>query len=231
MTRSDRRRSGTPRPAVLAAVLVVVGIIGGAALALAQGPRSPSPTARPATSADLGSLVAPATGTPEPPTTSPSGSASSVGPSGALAIDPSLLAVLPATVKDLPLVEDPESEARDLTDPGLAGEASTVAAALVVDLASGDFAYASVVHLRPGVYSDAYFRSWRDTFDIGACSQAGGVAQSSAEATLAGHRTFIGHCVGGMLTYHVYLAPRDLIVSISAVGTERFGQLVVEGLR
>jgi hypothetical protein len=221
-----------PRPAVLAAVLIVVGIVGGAALALAQSPRSPSSTARPTTSADLGSLIAPATGTPEPRVTGSAPDAStSAGPTSMVVIDPSLLRVLPATVKDLPLVEDPDSESHDLTDPALGREASALAAALVVDPASDDFAYASVIHLRPGIYSDDYFRSWRDTYDVGACSQAGGVAQSSAEATLAGHRTFIGHCVGGILTYHVYLAPSDLIVSISSLGTQHLGQLVVEGLR
>lgn len=227
MTRGAARRSRTPSPAALAAVLIVLGIAGGAVLALAGGPRTPARTAGPSGTADLGSLGAPATGTPGPSSpASPSG-----GTGTGLAIDSALLAVLPASVKDLPLVEDPDSEARDLADPALGQEASAIAAALVLDPASGDFAYASVIALRAGIYSDAYFQSWRDTFDAGACALAGGVAQSSAEATLAGHRTFIGHCVGGILTYHVYLAERGLIVSISAVGTERFGQLVVEGLR
>lgn len=235
MTQSDRRRRGTPGPAVLAAILIVVGIAGGALLALAQ-PHGTATTAPPTTSGDIGSLVAPATGTPEPsptpgPTDGAAGSPTSPGTGSGLVIDPSLLAVLPASVKDLPLVEDPDSETHDLTDPALGREASALAAALAVDPASGDFAYASVVRLRPGVYSDDYFRSWRETFDAAACAQAGGVAQSSAEATLAGHRTFIGHCVGGILTYHTYLADRDLIVSISAVGDEHFGELVVEGLR
>lgn len=227
MTPGAARRSRTPRPVLLAAVLIVVGIVGGAALAIAQGPRTPARTAGPPSSADLGSLVPPATGTPAP--SSPASPSSGTG--SGLAIDPSLLAVLPARVKDLPLVEDPDSEARDLADPALGREASALATALVVDPGSGDFAYASVIALRPGIFSDAYFQSWRDTFDAGACAQAGGVGQSSAEATLAGHRTFIGHCAGGILTYHVYLAERGLIVSISAVGTARFGQLVVEGLR
>jgi len=234
VTRGPRPRAATARPALVAVVFIVLGIAGGTFLALAQSPRpstSPPPASVPS-SADVGSLVAPATGTPESPApASTVGGSATPGSSLTLAIDPSLLAVLPATVKDLPLVEDGDSETHDLTDPALAGEASALAAALVVDPASGDFAYVSVVHLRPGIYSDGYFRSWRDTFDAAACAQAGGVAQSSAEATLGGHQTFIGHCNGGILTYHVYLAARSLIVSVSAIGEERFGQLVVEGLR
>jgi hypothetical protein len=151
--------------------------------------------------------------------------------SQSISIDSALLAVLPASVHGAPLVENPDGEAHDLTDPALAGEASALAAALVIDAATSDWAYVSVVRLRPGVFSDAYFRSWRETFDAGACAHAGGVAQSSAEATIAGHQTFIGHCVGGILTYHVHLAQGNLIVSISGVGDQRFGQLVVEGLR
>jgi hypothetical protein len=214
------------------AILIVLGIAAGTALALYR-PQAPTPTSSPPASGDRGSLPPQATATPGTPS---SGLASSpaAGSSSSILIDRSLLDVLPASIKGVPLVENAEGEARDLTDPALAGESSALAAALAIDPATGDFAYVSVVRLRPGVFSDAYFKSWRETFDAGACSQAGGVAQSSAEARIAGHGTFIGHCVGGILTYHVHLedVPQgDLIVSISALGAQRFGQLVVEGLR
>lgn len=230
MTLGAARRAGSPNPTVLVAILIVLGIAAGTALALYR-PQASTPTSSPATSGDQGSLL-PATGTAGEP--SGSASAPTAGSSSAILIDRSLLDVLPASIKGVPLVGNAEGEAHDLTDPALAGEASALAAALAIDPSTGDFAYVSVVRLRAGVFSDAYFKSWRETFDVGACSQAGGVAQSSAEAGIAGHRTFIGHCVGGMLTYHVHLdhVPLgDLIVSISALGAQRFGQLVVEGLR
>jgi hypothetical protein len=227
VTQGHPRRSG-PNPTVLATILIVIGVAAGTFLALSR-PAATAPTAGP-TSAAQASPLPSATGTPD---ASPSGSASTAtaGASGSIVIDPFLLKVLPASVKGAPLVENAEAEAHDLTDPALAGQASALAAALAIDTTTSDWAYVSVVHLRVGVFSDAYFKSWRETFDVGACSQAGGVAQSSAEAEIAGHRTFIGHCVGGVLTYHVHLVPGDVIVSISALGAQRFGQLVVEGLR
>ena len=227
MTLGSPRRAGGLNPTVIAALLVVIGLAGGAVLALSR-PGGPNPTASPVLSSDEGSLAAPATGTPAP---SASGSSTNPGGSPSISIDSALLAVLPASVHGVPLVENADAEAHDLTDPALAGEASALAAALAIDATTSDWAYVSVVRLRPRVFSDAYFRSWRDTFDGGACAQAGGVSQSSAEATIAGHLTYIGHCVGGILTYHVHLVAGDIIVSISAVGDQRFGQLVVEGLR
>lgn len=228
MTQGRPRRSGRLNPTVLVTVLIVIGIAAGSYLALSRSAAAP-PTPGPSSSAQA-SQPPSATGTPN---ASPSGSpgATTAGAPAAIVIDPFLLKVLPASIKGAPLVENAEAEAHDLTDPALAGQASALAAALAIDTTTSDWAYVSVVHLRVGVFSDAYFKSWRETFDSGACSQAGGVAQSSAEAEIAGHRTFIGHCVGGVLTYHVHLAPGDVIVSISALGAQRFGQLVVEGLR
>ena len=227
MTRGSPRRAGSPNPTVIAAFLVAVGIAVGAVLAISRPvDTTPAPTRLP--SSDRASLAAPATGTPGPSSAS---SSSTVAGSPATAIESALLAVLPASVHGLPLAENADAEAHDLTDPALAGEASALAAALVIDPKTSDWAYVSVVRLRPGIFSDAYFQSWRETFDAGACAQAGGVAQSSAQASIAGHVTFIGHCVGGILTYHVHLTQGDLIVSISAVGDQRFGQLIVEGLR
>ena len=228
MTQGRPRRPGGLNPTVLATVLIVIGIAAGSYLAL-SGPLAAPPTAGP-TSAAQASQPPSAASTPD---ASPSGSPASAtaGASGSIAVDSFLLSVLPASIKGAPLVENPEAEAHDLTDPALAGQASALAAALAIDTTTSDWAYVSVVHLRVGVFSDAYFKSWRETYDSGACSQAGGVAQSSAEAEIAGHKTFIGHCVGGVLTYHVHLAPGDVIVSISALGDQRFGQLVVEGLR
>ncbi len=129
------------------------------------------------------------------------------------------------------LSPDPDTAAQDAADPSHAADLSALAVAVAAQPTSGDLAVVSVVRLRPGVFSDEYFRSWRDTFDTGACSQAGGVA-GTAESTIAGHQAYIGHCAGGLLTYHVHLADGDdRIVSISSLGPGRLGELVVDGLQ
>ncbi len=88
----------------------------------------------------------------------------------------------------------------------------------------------NVVRLRPGVFGDAWFRSWRDTYDTGACEIAGGVAPGAAVSDISGRETHIGSCQGGVHTYHVHLASPDRIVSITAAGEGRFGERVVAGL-
>jgi hypothetical protein len=230
VTREVPRRAGSSSPTVLVALLIAVGIAVGAFLALTGG-AAPAPTTRPGASDVANASLSPtaSSSAAASPSLTPSTPPAS-GPTTIL-VDRSLLDVLPTSIKGVPLVGNSDGEAHDLTDPALAGEASALAAALAIDTKTGDFAYVTVVRLRIGVYSDAYFQSWRETFDEGACSQAGGVSQSSAEADIGGHHTYIGHCVGGILTYHVHLGPGDLIVSISALGDQRFGQLVVEGLR
>jgi len=221
-------RPARPRranPALTLGVFVVIGIAIGTAVAVGQpSSPAPSPTRALPPSGIAGSLPPPVTGVPSTSiTVDPSAS-------GSVRIDPSLLAHLPTTVGGLALVEDPDTESRDASDPAHAVDLAGLAVAIAADLSTGDLAVASVVRLKPGIYSDAYFRSWRETFDTGACSQAGGVA-GTAEALIAGHRTFIGHCAGGVLTYHVYLAPSDIIVSITSLGERRLGELIVQGLR
>jgi hypothetical protein len=78
--------------------------------------------------------------------------------------------------------------------------------------------------------SDAMFRAWRDSYDVGACSQAGGVV-GHAETELGGRTVFITACGGGVHTYHVWLQARQRLVSVSAVGERRFGELFVKGIR
>jgi hypothetical protein len=86
-----------------------------------------------------------------------------------------------------------------------------------------------VAHLRPGVYSDAFFRDWRDSYDEGACGQAGGVA-GNAEAELGGRTVHITSCAGGLLVYHAYLPERDVAVSVISVGEARFGEQLMAGV-
>ena len=109
---------------------------------------------------------------------------------------------------------------------------SAIAVALAIEpraSAGDDLAVVSVVQLRPGAYDDAWFRSWRDTYDAAACEAAGGV-QGNAEAVIAEHDTFIGTCAQGAFTYHVHLEDPDRLVSITSVGDRRLGEQVVAGL-
>jgi len=152
--------------------------------------------------------------------------AASVSPA---AVDPALLAILPDMIEGLARQRDPALDADLARDPAIAASAESFATAIWIDVESGAFAYASVVRPKPGVFGAEFFRSWRDSFDEGACSQADGIA-GNAEAEIAGHRTFIGSCVGGLRTYHTYVESRGVLVSISAPDQRRFGERVIEGL-
>lgn len=184
----------------------------------ACSPTTPTPTPSP-------SAVPSATATPAPASRSPAASES-----GEVAIDATLLAVLPLTVDGIALAESADGETEALADPGLSLVAERIAAGLAIDPASSEFVYAVVVGLRSGAMTDERFRDWRDTFDEGACSQAGGVV-GHAEAEIRGRTVFIGTCAGRVRTYHVWLAEAGLLVSASAVGERRLGERLIEGLR
>lgn len=158
---------------------------------------------------------------------SPAGSPS---PTSAVALDASLLAILPASVAGFAVAESPEAETAALADPQLAIVGTAMAAGLAVDATSGEFVYAVVVRLRPGAMNDAVFRDWRDSYDEGACSQANGVT-GNAQAEIDGRTVYIGTCAGGVRTYHVWIADKQLLVSASAVGDHRFGETLMENLR
>ena len=148
----------------------------------------------------------------------------------AVAIDPSLLAILPATVDGIEMVESPEAEIAALAGPELATVGSAMAAGIAVDATTGQFVYAVVVRLEPGAMDDSVFRDWRDSYDEGACSQAAGVT-GKAEAQIAGRTVYIGSCSGGVLTYHVWLVDQGMLISASAVGDRRLGETLMENLR
>jgi len=154
--------------------------------------------------------------------------AASEAPSGSVAIDQTLLEVLPTTISGLPVAAIAKPAGTD--DPLLAESVERMAQAFVIDPATNDFAYTSVMALRPGVFDGSYFRSWRDSFDEGACSQSGGVT-GHAETTIAGRTVYIGTCDGGVSTYHVRLDAPNEIVSISAFGEQRLGEQLLAALR
>lgn len=205
-------RGGSAARFVVAAVL--------AAACAAPAP-TPPPTAIPATSQNPSSTASP---TREPDATN------SPSPGVSVAIDPALLDVLPERIGDLPLVPAPDALAEAVTDPAIVRDVEALAAAIVVDPTTDEFAYATVLRFFDGVMSDAFYRDWRDTFDVGVCERAGGVS-GKAEARIGGRLVFIGSCADGAHTYHAWLGNRAILVSVSAVGEQRLGERLVEDLR
>jgi hypothetical protein len=147
---------------------------------------------------------------------------------GLIPVDLTLLEVLPASVNGVAL--DPEPDPEGANDPALVGSVDRLAQAILVDPASSDFVVVSVVALRPKVFDQAYFRSWRDSFDEGACSQSDGLA-GHAQAVIAGRTVFIGRCTGGVTTYHTWLGSNNAIVSVSELLDTRLGEQLMADLR
>jgi hypothetical protein len=144
--------------------------------------------------------------------------------------DTSLLASLPAMIGGQPVNEVPEIEAELASDPNLAQNAASLAVALGINTGTGDFAYVAVIQLKPLVFSNAFYSSWRQSYDQSACTQSSGL-KSTRTTTIAGRQVFVGTCVGGALTYHVHLPAPDRLISITSVGEAHFGELVLEALR
>lgn len=184
------------------------------------------------TSAPLGTGSGPAATDASLPPTSFGPPPSPTEPDDAtpLTLDPSLLGVLPASVGGIKVVEDPDAAAEALTNDSLPSLATTLDAAVAVDAGTGNLVYALVVRTRPNAFGDEAFRQWRDSYDQGACAAGGGVI-GNAEATLGGRQTFITSCVGGMHTYHVFLKDQGIVISASAIGDGRFGELLLTNLR
>jgi hypothetical protein len=150
-----------------------------------------------------------------------------------IVVDAGLLRVLPRAIDGVALDPDPATAAQIAADPSLAGSAQALAVALAIrpgTSAGDDLAIASVIRLREGVFSDAWFETWRSTYDKGACDVAGGIDGTPKQVTIAGRTVFIGTCAGDAQTYHVHLADPTLIVSITAAGPGHFGELVMAGL-
>jgi hypothetical protein len=165
-----------------------------------------------------------------PGTVGPPATDSSAGPGESVVVDTSLLGVLPAAVDGVPVTESTDGETDALANSQLPSIASALAAGLAVDSPSGNFVYAVVVRLLPGGFDDTHFRDWRDSYDEGACSGAGGVV-GHAEAEIASRTVFIGTCDAGVRTYHTWIEDKNLLVSASAAGDRRFGELLMTGLR
>ena len=153
--------------------------------------------------------------------------------SSGVLVDQTLLDLLPVDVGGVVLTSDPETAANIAADPALAGSVASVAVGFAIAPGAsdgGDLAVAIVAQLLPGLYDDAFYASYRDSFDAAACRAAGGV-EGTAQSDIAGRAVFIGTCSAGANTYHVYLKGHDAIISVTSVGSLRLGEQVIAGLR
>jgi len=149
-----------------------------------------------------------------------------------IVVDPRLLKILPTSVAGFPVKASPGSAANMIGDAALGASASAVAVGSVVaagNSRSDDLAVATVVKLRPGIYSDGFYDDWRKAYDKAACEPAGGVS-SHVQQLIGPHAVEVTVCAQGVRTYHTHLAG-DVLVSITAVGDRKFGDLVMAGLR
>ena len=172
------------------------------------------------------------------PAQTPSESSGPSTAAGVVVADPTLLDLLPAEVAGVPLVSDMESAtdiaaqttAEGLITPFVSAIAIARAFAPQATDTATDYVVVTVARLRRAAFLDLVYDEWRRTFDAAVCEQAGGVVGVTAETVIAGHLTYIGTCAGGVHTYHVHLAERDVLLSMQGAGNGRFAERVIEGL-
>jgi hypothetical protein len=202
-------------------------------VAAACGATGPTPIAA-ATPPNAPASVVPST--PSTPVATPDASAPAPGSTsasgspdaGAAVRDDSLLSILPPDVEGAPVNVEDASFDEAARDPGFAEHVARAAFAVVTtptDLASG-----VVAQLRPGLLDDTFLADWRETYNEGACAQAGGVA-TNAETQLDGRTVYIATCGGGLSVYHAAIPERDVIVSLLSIGEGRFGEQLMGDLR
>lgn len=192
-----------------------------------------STTSGPRTAPPGGGTDAPVSGAPTfgpPASFGPPPSPTPPDDTSPVTLDPALLAYLPEAIDGVPVQEDLDVAAEALLDPTLPTIASAVNAAVAVDAGSGNLATAWVVRLRPGKFGEEAYRQWRDSYDEGACSAAGGVV-GHAEAEIGGRNTYITSCVAALRTYHVWLEDQGVLISASSIGDGRFGERLMASLR
>lgn len=214
---------------VAVSVAVRRALLGGAAAVLlgaCSNDLAVTPTPGPVSSAGVIG-----TATAQPPTSfGPPPSPTPPDDTTPIVLDPTLLAYLPTAVEGIAVTEDVDEASNALLDPALPKIAISVDAAVAVDAGNGNLVYAWVVRLRPGAFGAEIYRQWRDSYDEGACAAAGGVV-GHAEAPIGDRPAYITSCVTGLHTYHVWLEDQDVLISASSIGTARFGEKLIEGLR
>jgi hypothetical protein len=145
-------------------------------------------------------------------------------------IDATLLEYLPEAIGGVPVTEALDEAALALADPGLPRIATALDVGLALDEATRNLVTAHVVRLREGAFDDDTYGQWRDSYDDGACTAAGGIV-GRAEATIDERTVYVTSCVAGLRTYHVWIEDEDLLISASSVGDGRFGELLMGELR
>jgi len=171
-----------------------------------------------------GATDAPSTTLGPPPSPTPPDDATPI------AIEPELLAFLPASIGQIPVVEDLDVAGEALSDPAITRIATGVDVAVAVDAGTGNLVTAWIVRLRPGAFGEEVYRQWRESYDEGAC-QAGGGVVGLAQAELGGRNTYVTSCVTALRTYHVWLEEQNVLISASSIGEGRFGEILMSTLR
>ena len=219
--------------ALLAAALAVVAI----GCALPAGSPSGSGRASQAASAEASAIAAasPSSTPTRRPTTTAAAATPVAGatPGDGLVIDAHLLEILPSIVDGVAMEPDTATAATLVGEPDLAASASAIAIGRYIragDSTDDDIAVASVIRLRPGVFSEPFFAAWRRDFDASACEAAGGVAGTEAEVAIASFAVHTAACVEGATTYHLRL-DGDVLLSILGAGPSRLGEHVVAALQ
>jgi len=183
-----------------------------------------------ATATSPASTTSPTSTDQVPPTLGPPPSATARDDTSPVTLDPTVLAFLPDSVNGIKVTESVDEATQALSDESLSKIASSLDAAVAVDTATGNLVYAWVVRLLPDKFNDDIFRQWRDSYDEGVCSGAGGVT-GNAEATIGNRTVFITSCVQALRAYHVWLRDQGILISASATGDARFGELLMDNLR
>jgi hypothetical protein len=200
----------------------------GCLVLLAAGCSTPVNPTQSAGSAASGLDASPSFGAPE--TVGPPPSPTPPDETTPVALDPTLLAFLPLTVGDVPVTESADEATQALSDPSLGRIGTAIDAGVAVDMASGNLVHAWVVRLRTDRFTEAIYQQWRDSYDEGACAAAGGVV-GTAEATIDDRTVYITSCGASVRTYHVWLEQVGILISASATGDGRFGELLMDNLR
>jgi hypothetical protein len=210
----------------------ILGLIGfGGAMAACGDRAAPTPGASSAAAAlspttAASTTAVPMAATPTPPLVLGSPSLQPI------VVDPTLLSILPASVDGISMQAASDTATRMTQDPALAASTSALEVGAVIAAGSSrteDLAVASVIHLRPGVYTDAFYAAWRREYDEAACAPAGGVL-SRSQQVIGVRSVAVTVCSQGARTYQTYLGG-DVLVSVTSVGDRRLGERVMAGLR
>jgi hypothetical protein len=194
----------------------------------ACGLTGPTPFPSAATETPAATVAPTPTAPPSTPDASLSPEAASPGSTDTVVRDDTLLSILAPEVGGAPVTVEDASFDEAARDPAFAEHVDKAAFAVATtptDLASG-----VVAQLRRGLLDDTFLADWRETYNEGACAQAGGVS-TNAETDLGGRTVYITTCGGGLTVYHAAIPERDVIVSLFSIGEGRFGEQLMRDLR